>query len=586
MRQNTATCYGLLKLEVRNLGVPARLPAAATLFHPLLHHAAAVMHADVHEIIVCKTTPRTPVARDEAATGQLAADPSAASNAHPAAVANLSFNKLDGAAVRTDAFEECEPQQSASAGGATDTSSEDASSAGATRLHVCLPGALPAELQGMPSIYFGRTVPDPRTEDGGSARHPTGATVTMLLPSGPSLSSLHLLLEHVVAPLAAAAAQHGSHDELEQSLGGDSKAAVAMCEAEPGQPPPNGSRWQKASHRSSAAYSAAAAELLAATHKFTALVAAAERHVRSEVGVELPAVDLQDVAAAARSEEAVLACERCMEGWVRLAADTLQREAGLRPVGRGPLVELEFWQARAEAYGGLLEQLSVPAVRATQGVVEAGSLDRNLAASFRAQLAELARLAMEARDNTRFLLTMERHLRTLADGSLAAVVEALQPMLNALRMVGRGVHLHAKPDLAVPQQRSRSKEAMPRPSLQIWVVSRYYGDDVAMSNLLERIAQGLQVWPAACARRRALPSCAASVHGHGWRLAAWVRAGPAGWRTGPLLALPSARRRGAGPGARVQGRGGRLAHPLHGHQGEDRGGGPPCALGVQQAAAV
>jgi hypothetical protein len=29
--------------------------------------------------------------------------------------------------------------------------------------------------------------------------------------------------------------------------------------------------------------------------------------------------------------------------------------------------------------------------------------------------------------------------------------------------------------------------------LQIWVVSRYYGDDVHMSSLLERIAAGLQV---------------------------------------------------------------------------------------------
>lgn len=31
------------------------------------------------------------------------------------------------------------------------------------------------------------------------------------------------------------------------------------------------------------------------------------------------------------------------------------------------------------------------------------------------------------------------------------------------------------------------------PACQIWVISRHYGDDVHMSNLLERIAQGLQV---------------------------------------------------------------------------------------------
>lgn len=37
-------------------------------------------------------------------------------------------------------------------------------------------------------------------------------------------------------------------------------------------------------------------------------------------------------------------------------------------------------------------------------------------------------------------------------------------------------------------------------ALQIWIISRYYGDDVRMSNLLERISHGLQVaaralWP-------------------------------------------------------------------------------------------
>lgn len=43
--------------------------------------------------------------------------------------------------------------------------------------------------------------------------------------------------------------------------------------------------------------------------------------------------------------------------------------------------------------------------------------------------------ALEARDNARFLATLERHLRTLEDGSMQAVADALAPLLNALRMV-------------------------------------------------------------------------------------------------------------------------------------------------------
>ena len=43
---------------------------------------------------------------------------------------------------------------------------------------------------------------------------------------------------------------------------------------------------------------------------------------------------------------------------------------------------------------------------------------------------------LEARDNARFLATLERHLRVLEGGSMQAVADALPPLLNALRMVG------------------------------------------------------------------------------------------------------------------------------------------------------
>lgn len=45
--------------------------------------------------------------------------------------------------------------------------------------------------------------------------------------------------------------------------------------------------------------------------------------------------------------------------------------------------------------------------------------------------------ALEARDNARFLATLERHLRVLEGGNMQAVADALAPLLNALRMVRR-----------------------------------------------------------------------------------------------------------------------------------------------------
>lgn len=59
----------------------------------------------------------------------------------------------------------------------------------------------------------------------------------------------------------------------------------------------------------------------------------------------------------------------------------------------------------------------------------------DLATGLQAQLADLARLTLEAQDNVNFLLTLERHFNTIATGSLDNLAETLHPMLNALRMV-------------------------------------------------------------------------------------------------------------------------------------------------------
>ena len=50
--------------------------------------------------------------------------------------------------------------------------------------------------------------------------------------------------------------------------------------------------------------------------------------------------------------------------------------------------------------------------------------------------ASCKKLAIEAKDNTKFLATLERHFKTLSGGSFAAILDTLPTMLNAVRMVG------------------------------------------------------------------------------------------------------------------------------------------------------
>jgi dynein heavy chain len=71
-------------------------------------------------------------------------------------------------------------------------------------------------------------------------------------------------------------------------------------------------------------------------------------------------------------------------------------------------------------------------------------------------MAELTKLAGEARDNVKFLATLERHFKSITSGPLAGIVDTLPPLMNALRMV--------------------------------WIISKHYSDDARMGGLFERIA--------------------------------------------------------------------------------------------------
>jgi dynein heavy chain len=61
----------------------------------------------------------------------------------------------------------------------------------------------------------------------------------------------------------------------------------------------------------------------------------------------------------------------------------------------------------------------------------------------------------QARDNVKFLTTLERHFRSISAGPLTGILDTLPLLMNALRM--------------------------------IWIISRYYSDDAHMGGLFARI---------------------------------------------------------------------------------------------------
>lgn len=74
--------------------------------------------------------------------------------------------------------------------------------------------------------------------------------------------------------------------------------------------------------------------------------------------------------------------------------------------------------------------------------------------TFHFHFGELTKLYMEAKDNVKFLSTLERHFKHLTDGSFTVVSDGMFSMINGLKMV--------------------------------WVISRHYNTGGTASSLLVR----------------------------------------------------------------------------------------------------
>ena len=67
-------------------------------------------------------------------------------------------------------------------------------------------------------------------------------------------------------------------------------------------------------------------------------------------------------------------------------------------------------------------------------------------------------MTTEARDNLKFLAMLERHLGILESAPLPAVLDAIAPLLAALRLVLPHTMLHEVPSIVDSQVESRSDE--------------------------------------------------------------------------------------------------------------------------------
>lgn len=143
-------------------------------------------------------------------------------------------------------------------------------------------------------------------------------------------------------------------------------------------------------------------------------VGQALQQIQGDVTLEMPNVEVTDAAVSAKDPDVVQLLEGYLSDWSNQIAAILEREGDKLPSGKGPLSEIEFWRGRLGLFSSVFEQLNTPQGQKYLEVLRTGSTDRNLLTNFNAHYSELSKLTVEARDNVKFLATLERHFKSIS----------------------------------------------------------------------------------------------------------------------------------------------------------------------------
>ena len=199
-------------------------------------------------------------------------------------------------------------------------------------------------------------------------------------------------------------------------------------------------------------------ELGASMKKFEQQLRHVVQQSKGDVRLNIPNAIITSIEDSAADTALVEEIERALEDWTVVIAGANEAEQQkVSKAQRTPLGEIEFWRERSASLSALYEQISIPRVQQMIQVMKL--VDSPQLGSFNFHYGELSKTFLEAKDNVKFLTTMERHFRHMQEGSFQTILDSMQSMINGLRMV--------------------------------WVISRHYNSDERMAPLMENIASTL-----------------------------------------------------------------------------------------------
>uniref|UniRef100_A0A3Q3KDZ6 AAA+ ATPase domain-containing protein n=1 Tax=Monopterus albus TaxID=43700 RepID=A0A3Q3KDZ6_MONAL len=183
-------------------------------------------------------------------------------------------------------------------------------------------------------------------------------------------------------------------------------------------------------------------DFISSLESFVSVLAGAQESLQEKVTLkECDTLDLRvlkgpsDYMAAANSTETIEKIEACMKVWIKQIEQVLAESDQLRKEADdlGPRAELDHWKKRMSRFNYLLDQLKSPDVKAVLGVLLMAK--SKLIKSWRELDARITDAANEAKDNVKYLYSLEKFCDPLYNSDPVSMVDAIPGLINAIRMI-------------------------------------------------------------------------------------------------------------------------------------------------------
>ncbi|CAL8289381.1 unnamed protein product [Merluccius merluccius] len=183
-------------------------------------------------------------------------------------------------------------------------------------------------------------------------------------------------------------------------------------------------------------------DFMASLDSFVSVLAGAQDNLQEKVNLtECEGFDLRtlrgpsDYMAVANSTEILERIEACLKVWIKQIEQVLAESDQLRKEADdlGPRAELDHWKKRMSRFSYLLDQLKTPHVKAALGVLIVAK--SKLIKTWKELDTRITESANEAKDNVKYLYTLEKFCDPLYNSDPVSMVDAIPGLVNAIRMI-------------------------------------------------------------------------------------------------------------------------------------------------------